>query len=39
MSCLPPVVEPYLIQKGFIVKTPRGRVVVEEGIKAVKQFV
>ena len=33
------VVEPYLIQKGFIVKTPRGRVVVEEGIKAVKQFV
>lgn len=32
------VVEPYLIQNGYIVKTPRGRVVVEEGIKLVKKW-
>jgi Holliday junction DNA helicase RuvB len=32
------VVEPYLIQKGFIVKTPRGRIVVEDAIRMVKEW-
>ncbi|MDR0822715.1 MAG: hypothetical protein LBN20_02900, partial [Endomicrobium sp.] len=27
------VYEPYLIQSGFIARTPRGRVVTEEGYK------
>lgn len=31
-------VEPYLIQKGYIRKTPKGRVITEEGFSIVKEW-
>ena len=31
-------VEPYLIQTGFIRKTPRGRVITEEGLEVVRKW-
>ena len=37
MTTIEDVVEPYLLQEGFIKRTPRGRIVTEKAISHLKQ--
>ena len=37
MTTVEDVVEPYLLQEGFIKRTPRGRMVTEKAINHIKE--